>query len=192
MRPPLSPPPPQKTRRAGWRKAGRLLLIIFGTLLSLLLLAVVGGLIWLHTGGGRQELGELVTSAARNAIKGDLRVKAIRVTGFLDLCVDGVELRDPEGDPVIKASRLCLHVNPLALRANKVLLSKVRLDDPWIDIATIPDPDKPGATTTTLARALLPKVQKAPAPDSGPLKWVISVADLALTHGAVALRSWTS
>jgi translocation and assembly module TamB len=188
MRPPLSPPPPQKTRRAGWRKAGRLLLIIFGTLLSLLLLAVVGGLIWLHTGGGRQELGELVTSAARNAIKGDLRVKAIRVTGFLDLCVDGVELRDPEGDPVIKASRLCLHVNPLALRANKVLLSKVRLDDPWIDIATIPDPDKPGATTTTLARALLPKVQKAPAPDSGPLKWVISVADLALTHGAVALR----
>ncbi len=188
MRPLLSRPPPRKPPRSGWRKAGRVLFIVLGTLLSLLVLAIGGALVWLHSGGGREELGKLVTSEARNAIKGDLRVKDIRVTGFLDICVDGVELRDPEGNPVIKASRLCLHVNPLALRANKVLLSKVRLDDPWIEIATIPDPDKPGAMTTTLSRAVLPKVQKAPAPDTGPFKWVIDVADLALTHGTVALR----
>ena len=186
MRPP--PPAPKVPLKPGWRRAGRLLFIVFGTLVALLLLAIGGGLVWLHTGGGREELGYLVTQQARNAIKGDLRVRAIRVTGFLNLCVDGVELRDPDGNPVIKASRLCLHVNPLALRVNKVLLSKVRLEEPWIDIATVPDPAKTGATTTTLARALEPKVTKESAPSEGPLRWIIDVADLTLTHGAVALR----
>ncbi len=186
MRPP--PPPPRVLLKPGWRKAGRLLFIAFGTLIALLMLTIGGGLVWLHTGGGRDQLGKLVTLKARNAIKGDLRVGAIRVTGFLNLCVDGVELRDPDGNPVIKASRLCLHVNPLALRVNKILLSKVRLDDPWIDLATVPDPEKPGATTTTLSRALEAKVKTESAPSSGPLKWIVNVADVTISRGAVALR----
>lgn len=162
--------------------------IVLGTLLGILLLTLGGALVWLHSGSGRDKLGKLLTNGASNAIKGDLRVKDIRVTGFLNLCVDGFELRDPEAHPVLKASRLCLHLNPLALRVNKVLLSKVRLEDPWLDIATIPDPDQPGSSTTTFSRALLPRVAKPPGPSSGPFQWVIDVADLSLTHGAVALR----
>ena len=187
MRPP-PPPPRPPLLKPGWRQAGRLLFLVFGALVLLLLLAIGGGLVWLHTGGGREELGKIVAHRTQNAIKGDLRVRDIRVTGFLDLCVSGVELRDPEGNPVLRASRLCLHVNPLALRVNKVLLSKVRLEDPWIDIATVPDPKKPGTTTTNLARAVEAKVEKEAAPSSGPLKWIIDVGDLTILRGAVAVR----
>ena len=183
-----APRPPPRPLKPGWRKAGRLLFLLVFTLVGLVLLAVGGGLVWLHTGSGREELGHLVTQQARNSIKGDLRVRAIRVTGFLNLCVDGVDLRDPDGNQVLKAQRLCLHVNPLALRLNKILLSKVRLEEPWLDLATVPDPEKKGATTTTLARALEAKVEGPPAPSSGPLKWVIDVSDLTLLRGAVAVR----
>jgi translocation and assembly module TamB len=179
---PASPAP----RRPGWRSAGRILMALAGALLALVLLALGVGLVWLHSGNGRQQLASLVTHQARDAIKGSLTVRSIRVAGFLDLCVEGFELRDPEGVEVLRAQRLCVHVNPLALRVNKVLLSQVRLEQPWLDVAAVPGPD--GVPTTTLARALAPQKQQAPAPDTGPLKWRIDVKDLALHGGSFALR----
>ena len=186
MRPPPPAPRAAAPRKAGWRKAGRILLLVLGALVGFVLLVIVGALLWLHTGAGREELGRFVGYQARNSIKGDLRIRNIRITGFLDLCVDGVDLRDPDGNEVIRARQLCLHVSPLALRANKVLLSGVKLEEPWVDIATVKGPG--GVGTTTLARALEAKVASTGAPDTGPLKWVIDVQGLSLHDGAVTLR----
>ena len=182
-----APPPPRAPApaKAGWRRAGRILLLALGTLVALLLVIALGALVWLHTGTGREELGRVVAYEARSSIKGDLRIKDIRVTGFLNLCVDGVDLRDPDGNQVIRADRLCLHVNPVALRANKVLLSDVRLEQPWIDIATVQGPD--GVATTTLARAVEPRV-KSTSPSTGPFQWLIDVQGLSLHGGALAVR----
>jgi hypothetical protein len=134
--------------------------IALGVLFGLVLLAIVGALIWLHTGGGAATLGRIVTREAANSIQGQLRVANIEVRGFLSICADGVDLRDPDGNDVMRAERACVHVNPLALRAHKVLLSELRLVRPWIQTATVEGPD--GKPTTTLARALAPR--KPPEP----------------------------
>src|SRR5262249_35566382 len=109
-------PGPPRQLRPRWRKAGRALWIGFFSLLGLVVLAVVGALVWLHTSGGRETLGRFVAEQARSSIQGDLRVKQIRVGGFLDVCVDGVELRDPDGNKVLAAERACVSIKPLPLQ----------------------------------------------------------------------------
>src|SRR2546425_10845983 len=173
----------RRRRRPALRGIG----VAAAALLGLVLLAIVAALVWLHTGTGARKLGEVVTEQARNAIRGHLTVRALEVRGFLTICADGVDLRDPDGNPALAADRVCLHVNPIALRTNKVLLSDVELIRPRIDIATVTDPD--GKSATTLSRALEPR--KPPTetqPQSGPFKWVIDVSRLRLEGGSIALR----
>jgi len=165
----------------GLRIAG----LVLGGLLLLLALAVGGGFLWLHTGRGSEELGRFVTHQAQSAIKGDLRLRGLRVSGFLDLCANFVDLRDPDGNHVLSADRVCLHVSPLALQANKILLSKVQIEKLALEIATVPG-EKPGTSTTTLARATEPRGVQAPS--TGPLKWAIDVQELALHQSSVTLR----
>jgi len=156
-------------------------------LLGLILLAVVSALVWLHTGTGARKLAGIVTDEARGAIRGLLSLRSIEVRGFLTICADDVDLRDPDGNPALAADRVCLHVNPLALRTNKVLLSDVQLIRPRIDIAAVETPD--GKPATTLSRALEPrKPPEETQPQSGPFKWVIEVSRLQLTQGSVAMR----
>ena len=181
---PVYEPPPQwrpepRPLKPGWRKAGRILLISLGSVLGFVLLAIVAALVWLQTGKGAEELGTWVTHEARNAIEGDLKVKDIRMGGFLHVCVEGVELRDPKGHRVLAAQSLCVDLSPLALKAHRVQLNSVRLEKPWLEIATVPGPT-PGTHTTTLAEALAPrKVQKDKSP-SGPFEWLIEVRALQL------------
>ena len=174
-----------------WRGPGRRVLrgvwIGLAAVAGLVLLAVVVALVWLHTGGGARELGRVVTDQARQAIQGSLSVRSIEVRGFLNICADGVDLRDPDGNLVLRADRVCVHVNPIALKTNKVLLRDVQIVRPWIDIATVQDAE--GKPTTTLARALTPrKPPTEPQKQSGPLKWVVDVTRLTLTGGTVSLR----
>ena len=102
-----------------------------------------------------RKLAGIVTDEARGAIRGLLSLRSIEVRGFLTICADDVDLRDPDGNPALAADRVCLHVNPLALRTNKVLLSDVQLIRPRIDIAAVETPD--GKPATTLSRALEPR-----------------------------------
>ena len=156
-------------------------------MLGLVVLAVVAALVWLHTGGGARGLGQVVTNQARDAIRGGLSVRTIEVRGLLNICANGVDLRDPDGNEVMRAERICVHVNPIALKANKVLLRDVQVVRPWIDVATVQDAE--GKPTTTLARALAPrKPPVEPEKQSGPLKWVIDVTQLALTEGSISMR----
>jgi autotransporter translocation and assembly factor TamB len=179
--PPSSSPQPRPLK-PGWRKAGRVLWIAFLSVLGFLLLAIASAIVWLHTGTGEEELGRFVTHEARNSIKGDLKITQLRISGFLDICAVGVELRDPENHKVLAAERVCVHVQPLALKAHNVVFSRVLLEKPWLEIAAIP-----GTKETTLSRALAPR-QEVKQPAGSPLAWVIEVRDLRLLGGTVALR----
>jgi translocation and assembly module TamB len=179
---PAPSPPAGRYLKPGWRKTGRILWIVALSLLSFIVLAIGAALVWLHTGNGAEELGKLVANEARNSIAGDLRVKGIQIRGFLHICVDGVELRDPENHKVAAAERACLSVSPLALKAHRVELSEVELTKPWLEIAAIP-----GTKDTTLSRAIAPS-HDTPKEPAGPFAWVIDVKDLKLRGGAVAIR----
>ena len=134
---PVYEPPRQPPRelKPGWRKAGRLLWIALFSLLGFVALAIVAALVWLHTGSGAEELGRFVANEARNSIQGDLRVREIHVGGFLHVCVDGVELRDPDGHRVLTAERACVRLSPLALKAHRVSIQEAQLEKPWIESA---------------------------------------------------------
>src|SRR5437870_13253689 len=178
------PRPPRRERRylkPRWRLAGRILWILALSLLGIVALATVAALVWLHTGRGAGELGRYVTNEARNAIQGDLRVGAIHVGGFLHVCVDGVDLRDPEGHRVLSAERACVRIKPLALKANRIVVTEAQLERPWIEIAKVP-----GSAETTLQRAIKPR--KPPQPGGGPFEWTIDVGDLELRGGSVTVR----
>ena len=176
--------PPLRPRR---RRAGRVIGIGAASLLGAVLLAIVVALVWLHTGTGARKLADVVVGQARDAIRGNLAVGSIEVRGFLTICADRVDLRDPDGNPALAADRVCVHVNPVALRANKILLSDVQLIHPRIDIAAVEDSD--GKPATTLSRALEPRQPPTETqPQSGPFKWVIDVSRLRLENGSFAIR----
>ena len=156
-------------------------------LLGLVILAIVVAVVWLHTGAGARKMASVVVDDARGSIRGRLSVRTIEVRGFLTICADDVDLRDPDGNPAVAADRVCAHVNPLALRTNKVLLSDVQLVRPRIDIAAVETPD--GTPATTLSRALEPRNPPTETkPQAGPFKWVIDVTGLRLTRGSIAMR----
>ena len=178
------PRPPRRERRylkPRWRLAGRILWIVALSLLGIVALATVAALVWLHTGRGAGELGRYVTNEARNAIQGDLRVGAIHVGGFLHICVDGVDLRDPDGHRVLSADRACVRLQPLALKAHRVVITEAQLERPWIEIAKVP-----GTGETTLQRAIKPR--KPPQPGGGPFEWKVDVRNLELRGGSVTVR----
>ncbi|MFL5408076.1 MAG: hypothetical protein ACJ79O_19795, partial [Myxococcales bacterium] len=169
------------------RRIGRGVGIGFAVVVGLVLLAIVGAVVWLHTGGGARTLGREVTKQAQEAIQGRLDVASIDVTGFLRVCADGVHLSDPEGNEVLRAERVCVHVDPIALKAHKVNVSELLLIRPWIDIASVTGPD--GKPTTTLSRALAArKPPVTPAEKSGPFAWAIDATGISLEQGSVAIR----
>jgi translocation and assembly module TamB len=182
--PSYEPPRPRQQPRyvkPGWRKARRVIWIAALSLLGFVVLAIVAALVWLHTGSGSEELGRSVTKQARNSIEGDLRVGAIHVSGFLRICVDEVDLRDPDGHRVLSAERACVRLQPLALKAHKVIITEAQLEKPWIEIAKVP-----GTAETTLQRAIKPR--KPPQPGGGPFEWSIDVRNLELRGGSVTIR----
>ena len=183
--PTYEPPRPSPRRRDDLaprrRKIPWILRNVALGLLGVLVLAIVVALVWLHTGSGAEKLGRYVTEEARNAIEGDLRVGAIHVGGFLHICVDGVDLRDPEGHRVLSADRACVRIKPLALKAHRIVLTEAQLERPWIEIAKAP-----GSAETTLQRAIKPR--KPPQPGGGPFEWTIDVGNLELRGGSITVR----
>jgi translocation and assembly module TamB len=182
---PAPRPPVKAPVKPLWRRIARLAVLIGLAILAFILLAIGGGLVWLHTGNGAEELGKFVANEARNSIAGDLKVKGIQIRGFLHICVDNVELRDPENHKVAAAERACISVSPLALKAHRIELTEVELVKPWLEIAAIP-----GTKDTTLSRAIAAKkAELQPKEKAGePFVWVIDVKDLKLRGGSVAMR----
>jgi len=183
------PRPPRREARylkPRWRRAGRIIWIAALSLLGVVALAIVAALVWLHTGSGAGQLGRYVANEARNAIEGDLRVGAIHVGGFLHICVDGVDLRDPDGHRVLSADRACVRLQPLALKAHRVVITEAQLERPWVEIAKVPGTGETGTGETTLQRAIKPR--KPPQPGGGPFEWKIDVRNLELRGGSITVR----
>src|SRR5262249_53297781 len=156
---------------------------------GVVLLAVAAVIVWSRTGGGARTVGSMVTDKLRAAIRGNFSVRQIEMRGLLAICADQVDLRDPDGNPALAADRICLHVNPLALPLDGVLLSDVELVRPRIEIAAVEEPD--GRRTTTLSRALearnpKPAGEGQPQAQGEPFKWVIDVSRLQLEDGSIA------
>jgi translocation and assembly module TamB len=177
------PPEPPRYLKPRWRKAVRILWIASLSVLGFVLLAIVSALVWLHTRSGAEELGRFVANETRNAVEGDLQVRALQVGGFLRLCALGVELRDPQGHQVLSADRACVSLAPIPLLRHRVEIREAQLERPWIEIAKVP-----GSSQTTLQRAIHPR--KPPQPGSGgsPFAWRIEVRKLELRGGSVTFR----
>src|SRR5690348_1663963 len=126
--------PPPRPGRSGLRLLGRALLLL-PLALALLVLALV---IWLHTGSGRRTVASVAMKQARGALAGELRVGEVRIGGFLQVCVDHVELLDPDGHQVFTAQRACVALAPGALVSKDVVLREVTLEKPWLEIAKVP------------------------------------------------------
>jgi translocation and assembly module TamB len=177
---------PGRSLKPGWRKAGRILWIVFFSVVGFVGLSILGLAVWLHTGGGVEELGKFAANEARNSIQGDLKIKGIQIRGFVRVCVQGLELRDPDNHKVATAESACVSLSPLGLAKHHLLLSSIELTRPWLEIAAIP-----GTKETTLSRAIAPRQEqgkpKEPAA-AGPFNWVIDVGSLKLHGGAVAMR----
>jgi translocation and assembly module TamB len=152
------------------------------SLLGFVVLATLAAVVWLHTSNGGEQLGRFVANEVRSSIKGDLRLKDIQVRGFVRVCVQGVELRDPDEHKVASADRACVSLSPPALVSRRVVLSEVELDRPWLEIAAIP-----GTNETTLSRAIAAE-KPQPKQPSGPFRWTIDVRDLKLRQGSWSLR----
>jgi len=158
--------------------------LVFLSFLGFVVLAIGSALVWLHTQSGIEELGKLVTDQARAAIQGDLKIRGVQVRGFIRICAQNVELRDPDNHKVASADRACISLSPLALVRHQIVLREVELDKPWLEIASIP-----GTKDTTLSRALAPKkVAGEKEPAQGPSQWVVDVRDIKLRQGSVAIR----
>ncbi|HWE25863.1 MAG TPA: hypothetical protein VG496_18150, partial [Myxococcales bacterium] len=157
-------------------------------IVGLVVVVIAAALVWLHTGAGEAKVASIVTNIARNSISGQLSMRSIQVRGFLTICADGIDVRDPDGNPAFAAERFCAHVNPLALRANRALLSDVQLVGARLDIASLEGPD--GKPATTLSRAL--ESRTAPSKETkgkaGPFEWIVDVTRLQVTRGSIAMR----
>ncbi len=179
---PHRPPPEPRPARRRWRKAGRILWIVALTVLGFVLLSIGAALVWLHSGTAGEELGRFVANETRNAIEGDLRVRALTVRGFLRVCAQGVELRDPQGHRVLSADSVCVRLAPIALLRHEIAIRDAALTNPWIEIARVP-----GTSETTLQRAIKPRKPSQPG-SGGPFAWSIDVGKLELRGGSVTVR----
>ncbi|HTO95841.1 MAG TPA: translocation/assembly module TamB domain-containing protein [Myxococcales bacterium] len=151
--------------------------------LGFALLAIGSVLAWLGTKSGAEELARFVANETRNAIEGDLRVRALRVGGFLRVCAEGVELRDPSENKVLSADRVCASVAPLALLRQQVVIRQALVERPWVEIARAK-----GSSQTTLQRAIHPRKPPQPGGSSGPFAWKIEVKKLELRGGSITVR----
>lgn len=177
---PSSEPPRARlpVRRRRGRSVARVLLLLVGAVVVLF----AGALIWLQTGAGERTVARFAARQAQKAIEGELRLGEVHVSSFLRVCVDGVDLRDPDGHPVLKAARACVQLQPLLLRSKHVVVVELQLENPWLEIAKVP-----GTNETTLQRAVAARVKSAPKA-AAPFDWTIDVRKLSLRGGSVTVR----
>jgi autotransporter translocation and assembly factor TamB len=150
------------------------------------LLLLAGGYALLQTPASSRSAREVVLQA-KDQLAGRLTLGEVRISGALELCIDGVDLRDPDGNPAFSARSLCLSLEAALLRNKLAHLRFITLEAPVVDLADVPG-EVPGTTTTTLQRALAPKTPSQPKKESRPFDWVITLDRLDLREGRVLLR----
>jgi translocation and assembly module TamB len=97
------------------------------------LVLVLGALAYLATPPGGERLRKLVVEKANAAIEGTLTVQELSLRGG-HLMLEGVELRDPDGEIVASVSGLEVRLRLTALVQRRIDMTLVRLDGPELHL----------------------------------------------------------
>ena len=104
-----------------------------------------------------------------------------------DAHVDGMAITRPGGRPLVAADRIAVSIDRIALPAREARIGKVTIASPTADVARLAD------GTLELAHPLFPN---AAAPASVPAAveapWNVTIAEVAVERGTVALHDETS
>jgi translocation and assembly module TamB len=103
------------------------------SLVGLLLVLVLGALAYLATPSGGERVRKLLVENANAAIEGTLTVQELSLRGG-HLMLEGVELRDPDGEIVASVSGLEVRLRLTALIQRRIDVMLVRLDRPELHL----------------------------------------------------------
>ncbi|MBC8133857.1 MAG: hypothetical protein H7X95_12810, partial [Deltaproteobacteria bacterium] len=119
-----------QTRRP--RKLAKAAKVVAGVLAALTVAAALmvgGGLSLARTAWGAEKLRQFALPRVNAAIAGQVDVRSFRFFGDR-IVLDGLVLRDPEGDVVARAKRVDVAFSPLGLFQGRLNLREVNVDEP--------------------------------------------------------------
>src|SRR5690349_12843876 len=133
-------------RRRRWPR--RLALVAL-SLVVLVVALVGGGVLFVATRPGGERLRAFVVAKANATIEGKLTARRLSLRGG-HLLLEGVELRDPEGERVASAAALEVRLRLLPLARKRIEVALARLDRPELHVVQ----DESGSN---LQRAIAPR-----------------------------------
>ena len=157
---------------------------VVGVVVAALALLVGGGLVFLHTPWGGEVLRRAALGQLEGAIAGHVGIDRLRFAGNR-LHLAGVELRDPEGELVVRVRELDVDFSPLGLLRRQIDLSRVSIVEPELRL-------REDLRGSNLARAL---ASRRPAPATRAAEQgsglAIDVSELEIAGGVVDYRADT-
>jgi len=148
------------------------------SLAGLVVVLIVGALTFVATPPGAERLRAFAVEKANGTIQGTLAARRLSLRGG-NLLLQGIELRDPDGERVAIASALEVRVRLLQLARKRVDVALVRVERPEIRLRQ----DEIG---TNLQRAVAPRnPEKQQESQGSSLAFVLE--DLEIDHGMVDL-----
>ena len=114
-------------------KALRRIGLVLGAILLLAALLVAAGVAYLHSHDARQRLQQLVN----DRIKGNISFENLALSlRRRELTLQEVRIDDAQGDPLLTLPRLHFRVDPWALRDKTLVLERIEIDRPDLNLAT--------------------------------------------------------
>ncbi len=156
--------------------------LVLGAILLLTALLMAASVAYLHSHDARQRLQQLVN----DRIKGNLSFDNLDLSlRRRELTLHGIRIDDAQGDPVLILPRLHVRVDPWALRDKALVLERIEIDRPDLNLANT------ASGAINIAEAFSPvKVAETPAqkaPASG-TTFQVRVDEIQLSDGALR---WT-
>src|SRR5690242_4795928 len=131
------------------RRWARRLALVGLSFAGLVVVLVLGAVLFVATPPGGERLRAFVVAKANATIEGKLTARRLSLRGG-HLLLDGVELRDPEGERVASASVLEVRLRLLPLVRKRIEVALLRLEHPDVRVRQ----DEGGSN---LQRAIAPR-----------------------------------
>lgn len=164
------------SRTPGLPRWARRLGVALLSLVGLVVLVIAGALALVATPSGGERLRAFAVQKANATIQGTLSARRLSLRGG-HLVLEGVELRDPDGERVASAGTLEVRVRLLQLARKRVDVALVRIERPEIHLRQ----DESG---TNLARAVAPR-NPTPEEKQEGSSVALVLEDLAIDGGVV-------
>src|SRR6266702_3462605 len=166
------------SRSPKWHKGLRWLAIAALSLVGLVLVLVLGTLTYVATPSGGERLRKLVVEKANATIEGAIAVQKLSLRGG-HLMLEGLELRDPDGEMVASVAALEVRLRLTALVRKRLDVMLVRLDGQELHL----EQDESGSN---LERAIAER-NPTPKPEKASEKSGVGLIleDIEFAHGVV-------